>query len=296
MGQHRRRPRRRRLLAPVLLLALGALAAAGLLSGNRPPATRAASATAPPSAGASALPSAGASALPSAGGAGAADEAVPSSAPSSSAPSSSAPPESAGVGALFSGTVEAGHHFCTASVLHSVTGNLLLTAAHCLDDPAGITFVPGYHDGAAPYGSWQVTAVHTTSGWSSDGDEDEDFAILETAPSAGRTVESVVGGNELGTGEPVGTAVRLYGYPSDEETVRLCTNTTGRESAHQRVIDCPDYPGGTSGGPWISTVTGRVIGAIGGHQEGGDDPDTSYSVLFDDGITALYAEAVAAAS
>lgn len=79
------------------------------------------------------------------------------------------------------------------------------------------------------------------------------------------------------------------------ESPLTCVNATSKEDAYQRAIDCPAYTGGTSGGPWISTATGAVIGLIGGYQEGGDTPDTSYSALFDHTITALYATAVAAA-
>ncbi|MFF0412886.1 trypsin-like serine protease [Kitasatospora sp. NPDC004745] len=205
-------------------------------------------------------------------------------------------PEAATVGALFSGGIAAGNHFCTASVLHSPTGNLLLTAAHCLNSADGVTFVPGYRDGSAPFGSWRVTAVHTTSGWSGKGDQDEDFAILETAPSNGRNVEDVVGGNHLGTDEPFGATVHLYGYPGDAETPSLCTNSTGKQSTYQRVVSCPAYPAGTSGGPWIDVATGDVVGAIGGFQQGGDSDDVSYSAYFDHTIAGLYAEAEAAAA
>ncbi|MFD7827918.1 trypsin-like serine peptidase [Kitasatospora sp. NPDC059803] len=201
-----------------------------------------------------------------------------------------ATPEAATVGALFSGAAAAGNHFCTASVLHSPGGNLLLTAAHCLGSAGGVTFVPGYRDGSAPYGSWQVTAVHTTTGWSQKGDQDEDFAILETAPNNGRNVEDVVGGNRLGADEPFGATVRLYGYPGDAEEPLLCTNTTGRQSTYQRVIDCPAYPSGTSGGPWINVATGDVVGAIGGYQQGGDSDDVSYSAYFDHTIAGLVSQ------
>ncbi|MFF2954469.1 trypsin-like serine peptidase [Kitasatospora sp. NPDC057965] len=320
MGQHRRRTSRRRLLAPTVGAAtLSALTLAAAVVGTHSVTPRA-TAVASPETAAAAAPAAPAApriqaapvapvATPTVTAAPtvtptptvtAATTATPTPTPSSppgTTDTAGATPEAATVGALFSGAVRAGDHFCTASVLHSATGNLLLTAAHCVDDPSGVTFAPGYRDGRAPYGTWRVTAVHTTTGWSHGGDQDEDFAVLETAPdAAGRRIEDVVGGNTLGTDEPFGADVRLYGYPATGEEPLLCTNTTGRQSAFQRVVDCPDYPGGTSGGPWISTATGHVVGVIGGYQQGGDSDDTSYGAYFDHTVAALYAEAVAAAS
>ncbi|MFF2041615.1 trypsin-like serine peptidase [Kitasatospora sp. NPDC058170] len=318
MGQHRRRTSRRRLLAPTLLTALSVLTVATVVAGSHAPTPRAAAVAGP----AAASPSPSVDAAPPADSPSPADSPAGSESPTDSAsPADSPPPvsasaasatpspvalgttavapatpESATVGALFTGAVAPGGHFCTASVLHSATGNLLLTAAHCLSSTAGVTFAPGYRDGTAPYGTWRVTAIHTTTGWSQDGDQDEDFAILETASSGGRRIEDVVGANQLGTDEPFGTTVRLYGYPAGSEDPVLCTNTTGRQGTYQRVVDCPDYPGGTSGGPWISTATGHVVGAIGGYQEGGDSPDTSYSAYFDHTIATLYGEAVKSAS
>ncbi|MFJ9696603.1 trypsin-like serine peptidase [Kitasatospora sp. NPDC101183] len=312
MGQHRRRKPHRRLLAPALFTALSAVVVAGVVAGthglNLTDATAAAKArnTRP-----AALPTQSAApaapvtvATPSAT-ATPTTAAAPAPAPATAAPAAPAPrsvslgttapapgdaPESATVGALFTGSVAAGNHFCTASVLHSATGNLLLTAAHCVSGTDGVTFAPGYRDGAAPYGTWQVTAVHTTTGWSQKADVDEDFAILETAPNNGRKVEDVVGGNKLGTDEPFGATVRLYGYPAGSETPSLCTNATDQQGTYQRSVQCPAYPAGTSGGPWINTATGDVIGAIGGYQQGGDTDDTSYSAYFDHTIAALYSE------
>ncbi|MFF2117670.1 trypsin-like serine peptidase [Kitasatospora sp. NPDC058184] len=325
MGKHRREgSRRRRLLAPSLFTALSAVAVAAVLTGTHgldlsdttaagkaARSTRAAvpvpaadpAAVAPPAPVAAPTPSAVPTADPTATA-----TATPAAAPAAptttaadvalgtTAPAPAGDRETGTVGALFSGTPTAGDHFCTASVLHSATGNLLLTAAHCLSSTDGVTFAPGYRDGSAPYGTWRVTAIHTTTGWSQKGDEDEDFAILETAPSNGRNVEDVVGGNRLGTDEPFGATVRLYGYPADAEAPVLCTNTTGQQSTYQRVVHCPAYPGGTSGGPWINTATGDVIGAIGGYQQGGDTDDISYSALFDHTIADLYTQAEAAAS
>ncbi|WP_395294375.1 trypsin-like serine peptidase [Kitasatospora hibisci] len=308
MGQHRRKPRRR-LPGPILLTGLSALAVAALVVGSPGLASRLAAVGSPstvhatPSAPTAAGPAPTAAPAPLASSAGpaAGGTSTPAVTPAPAAEPGTtavapATAEAATVGALFAGAVEAGNHFCTASVLDSPTGNLLLTAAHCLESAAGVTFAPGYRDGRAPYGTWRVTAVHTTAGWSRDGDQDEDFAILETAAADGRRIEDVVGANRLGPDEPFGATVRLYGYPSGSESPLLCTNTTSRHSTYQRAIDCPGYPGGTSGGPWINTATGHVIGAIGGFQEGGDTDDTSYAAYFDHTIAALYIEAVAAAS
>ncbi|WP_371479539.1 serine protease [Kitasatospora sp. NBC_00315] len=318
MAHHRRTPRRRRILRPAVLTTCAALAVVAVLTGAHALTARnpaAPSSSADLVAGAGADPALTASADP----AGAADppSASPASSPASSdsptataraaaSPSASvrlgvtqdapADAESAKVGALFSGAVSTGKHFCTASVVHSPTRNLLLTAAHCLSSSGNTTFVPGYREGSAPYGTWKVTGVHTTTGWDQQKDPDEDFAILEVAPSGGREIEDVVGSHPLGTDETFTAEVRLFGYASSDDTPIVCVNSTGRQDTYQRVIDCPAFPGGTSGGPWVSTTTGAVIGLIGGYQEGGNSPDVSYSSYFDHTIASLYATAVAEAS
>ncbi|MFD9126736.1 trypsin-like serine peptidase [Kitasatospora sp. NPDC059571] len=203
---------------------------------------------------------------------------------------------SAKVGVLFSGDTPAGNHFCSASVLTSATHNLLVTAAHCVGSADGLQFAPGYRDGHTPYGTWQVTRVYTASGWASDQDQDEDFAILQVASNSGHDIQDIVGGNALGLDDDFSDQVRLYGYPAGGEEPLLCTNSTTKQDTYQRRIDCPAYPGGTSGGPWISTRTGEVVGVIGGYQQGGDTPDTSYSSYFDHTMTALYRQAVTGSS
>ncbi|MFC8452382.1 trypsin-like serine peptidase [Kitasatospora sp. NPDC057223] len=320
MGHHRRREaRRRRILRPALLTACTALAVAAVLTGTHvltsgaaAPGTGTGSADAVLTATASPgsdTPAPADSPAPAATADPTATATTPTTTPTPAATkaaaaaqlgaTSDAPADaaSAKVGALFDGAVKSGKHFCTASVVHSPTRNLLLTAAHCLSSSGDITFAPGYRDGTAPYGSWKVTRVHTTTGWDRSKDQDEDFAVLEVATAAdGREIEDVVGANPLGTGEAFTSQVRLTGYPNSGETPITCVNATTRQDTYQRAIDCPAYTGGTSGGPWISTATGAVIGLIGGYQEGGDTPDTSYSAYFDHTVASLYATAVAQAS
>jgi V8-like Glu-specific endopeptidase len=186
------------------------------------------------------------------------------------------------VGALFAN----GSHFCTASVVHSAAGDLVLTAAHCVKD--GMSFAPAYHDGVAPLGMWTVTGVAVADGWTSSADPDLDFAFL-TVQQPGNTasLESLTGANVLGTDRGFDHTITLTGYPDTTDSPVVCTGTTTRFETYQLRVACPGFPDGTSGGPWVTD--GAVIGVIGGYQLGGDTPDVSYSAYFDDDIAKLYA-------
>jgi hypothetical protein len=188
------------------------------------------------------------------------------------------------VGALFAG----GSHFCTASVVDSGAGDLVLTAAHCVKD--GMAFAPGYHDGVAPLGMWTVTDVAVADGWTSSADPDLDFAFLTVSqPGNAASLESLTGANTLGIAQGFDHEITLTGYPDTTDSPVVCTGRTTRSDTYQQRVACPGFPDGTSGGPWVTN--GVVIGVIGGYQLGGDTPDVSYSAYFDDDIQRLYASA-----
>ncbi|WP_107469657.1 S1 family peptidase [Streptomyces mangrovisoli] len=198
------------------------------------------------------------------------------------------------VGALFPADGAqglAGGHFCTASVVHSPGRDLIVTAAHCLDDAGDLVFVPGYRDGKAPYGVWAVRTRYLPGGWTEGQDEDSDIAFASVGSVAGRDVEDVVGGNPLAAGTAAG-AVTLTGYPDARETPVTCTGRPTAYSPTQQRIECPDFPSGTSGSPWVDG-DGKVVGVLGGHERGGATDDVSYSVVLGDEAARLYATAVA---
>ncbi|WP_326955660.1 trypsin-like serine peptidase [Amycolatopsis sp. NBC_01286] len=201
-----------------------------------------------------------------------------------SIPEAAAPATTSPVGALFAN----GSHFCSASVVHSGAGDLVLTAAHCVKD--GMAFAPGYHDGVAPLGMWTVTDVAVAAGWTSAADPDLDFAFL-TVHQAGNTasLESLTGANTLGIDQGFDHEITLTGYPDTTDSPVVCTGGTTRSDTYQQRIACPGFPDGTSGGPWVTN--GVVVGVIGGYQLGGDTPDVSYSAYFDDDIQQLYTSA-----
>ncbi|MFE9098848.1 trypsin-like serine peptidase [Streptomyces sp. NPDC007264] len=192
------------------------------------------------------------------------------------------------IGPLFgtSGGLEGGH-FCTASVVHSRHRDLIVTAAHCLGG-GPLWFAPGYRDGRAPYGVWKVTRTYVGDAWSDDQDENSDVAFATLAPVDGARIEDVVGANRFAAGRRTGaTPLTVTGYPSSRETPISCVNRPTASSPRQQRIECPGFTSGTSGSPWVNGF-GELVGVLGGHEQGGDTPGVSYSVVLGNEAAALY--------
>ena len=210
-------------------------------------------------------------------------------------------PGTPAVGALFTiSNGKPGTRFCTASVIHSPHGNLLITAAHCLTGIQGtLAFVPGYAHGSTPYGTWYITRVFTGHAWASSSDPGDDVAFLTVSPHASVPIEDVTGAEQLGTGQPSNEQAQVVGYPNAANEPIVCGNWTRAVGAAQLEFDCGGYTNGTSGGPFLTRVNratgqGLVIGVIGGYEEGGDLPSVSYSATFGRNVSSLYQTAVAA--
>ncbi|MEU8552254.1 trypsin-like peptidase domain-containing protein [Streptomyces roseoverticillatus] len=207
------------------------------------------------------------------------------------------------VGPLFYTGQGAPGHGCSASVVHSPKGDLIVTAAHCVYQDGfrtDIAFVPGYRDGVAPYGVWVPVSVDIDPEWAADRDPDHDVAFLRVRrPGTDtRAIEQVTGAERIRFRPPVGRQTRVTGYPVTEERPVSCQNATKSLSPTQLRFDCADLPNGTSGGPFLTDVDpatglGTVNGVVGGHDEGGDEA-TSYSSYFGDGTESLYRRATAA--
>ncbi|WP_052434513.1 trypsin-like serine peptidase [Streptacidiphilus melanogenes] len=208
--------------------------------------------------------------------------------------------QTAKVGAIFSSSsITPGNHHCTASVVDSPAGDLIVTAAHCLGaGPTGAVFVPGYRDGSAPNGVWHISQVVENSAWTGDGDQDDDVAFAVVAPQDGRSLETAVGGGyDLSTSGTTSATVQLTGYPSATDEPITCTGDAAAFSQTQLVIDCTAFTGGTSGSAWIAGYdadadAGSIIGVVGGYQQGGDTADVSYSIVFGSDTQALYEQAL----
>jgi hypothetical protein len=163
-----------------------------------------------------------------------------------------------------------------------------------------VEFVPGYDNGATPYGVWTVTKVYVDQAWSSASSPDDDFAILRvTQPGSSVPIEDVTGAEHLGTGTPaVRQLVEVIGYPNSSNQPITCQNRLQEPMADQLEFDCGAYTDGTSGGPFLTGVSqatgqGTLIGVIGGYEEGGYTPEVSYSAMLGANAAALYQTAVA---
>jgi len=207
------------------------------------------------------------------------------------------------VGALFTRDAS-GDHFCTASVVASPGHDLLMTAAHCIHGGKGggyeadIVFIPGYQDGATPYGVWTPRRLLVAPQWASSSDPDFDVGFVVLQPLDGKNIEEVLGANQIGFDAGFDHLVHVTGYPASSDAPVTCMNRTSQQSARQVRFECGGFSGGTSGSPWVTgfdprTRTGTIVGVIGGYQEGGDTDAISYSAYLNGDIRQLYDQAAA---
>ncbi|MBT2384352.1 serine protease [Streptomyces sp. ISL-11] len=204
------------------------------------------------------------------------------------------------VGPLFyTGQGNTPGHGCTASVVHSAKGDLVVTAAHCVHQDGfrtDIAFAPGYRDGVAPYGVWVPTSVDVAPEWVTNRDPDHDVAFLRVRRAGDSTpVERVTGAERIRFPSATGRTARVIGYPVGSEGPVACQNKTETLSPTQLRFPCRGLPNGTSGAPFLTDIDpatglGTINGVLGGYEEGGDE-ETSYSPYLGEAAAKLYRRA-----
>jgi hypothetical protein len=202
------------------------------------------------------------------------------------------------VGALFVrvGPLTLRHPFCTATVVPSPRGNVLITAAHCLAVPvARMQFAPWWHDGRAPYGLYQVTSEAMLPAWTRDGNPNADVAFLTISGNA----QKLAGADQLGSSVPVPDRVTVDGYsfPDGENVCANKVTTVAVNGQRQLRFACKGYIAGSSGGPFLTGVgastLGTIVGVLGGYQNGGTSSAVSYSAPIGPAVHRLYESVLA---
>lgn len=166
------------------------------------------------------------------------------------------------------------NYVCSGTAIASTNESVVWTAGHCVNEGPGafvtnFLFVPAYRDGAAPYGKFAASRLHTTSGWQGSGEFGVDLgAAVVGANESGVSLNSAVGGRSLVFDAPRVQSYKLYGYPAAKrfngQRLRLCDTAWSRDdtSTTPDTMGVPcDMTGGSSGGGWI-TSTGALASVI----------------------------------
>ncbi|HET9876087.1 MAG TPA: trypsin-like peptidase domain-containing protein, partial [Mycobacterium sp.] len=183
-------------------------------------------------------------------------------------------------------------HICTGSVVHSSTGDLILTAAHCLAKYFRAFFVPGFANAAAPPNVWTVDAAYLDPLWVAFKDPRVDYAFARVSRPSGGSIEAQVGSALwLGRAPAPNSQVSIIGYAAGFGGTPIgCQTSTGITRGYPS-FRCAGLVDGTSGAPWISGST--VSGVTGGLERGGCTPWLSYSAPFNERTATLLARAEA---
>lgn len=170
-----------------------------------------------------------------------------------------------------------GLHHCSASVIHSNSQNLILTAAHCAYDLHShrwndmLMFVPAF-DGTepVPFNKWPIRLAFI-SGENAPGSPRTDISVARVySPPSGGTLEAEVGGalRPRVTTTELFPLVKDIGYPSKANLgdgpylfaeQRQCNSHTrqGNDFSNLVLLNCAPQQG-NSGGPIIVAYTDPI--------------------------------------
>jgi hypothetical protein len=185
---------------------------------------------------------------------------------------------------------------CTAAVADSTTGNLVVTAAHCIVGKGFATnleYVPDYRDGRAPYGVWPVTAITVARGWRHGHNPNLDLAFLTVAAVHGRQVQAVTGGLAMGFNLGYDQRIEVVAYNNGNTEPVRCATRSFQFRTGQAEFLCGGFHDGTSGAPWVAGYdpgngAGTLVGVLGGYEGGGVYQWASYSPYFGSTMRAVY--------
>jgi hypothetical protein len=200
-------------------------------------------------------------------------------------------------------TEPSGNFQCTASVVNSQNHSLIWTAGHCVTDGSqhwysNFRFVPDYHDGVSPLGSWSWKSVSTPSAYFNGANYDYDLAAITLWPTNGVKVADRTGYQGYKFNYGYVWHAYEFGYPADTHParsgidanqLRYCLSTTW-QTGGQQAIHC-DQGHGSSGGPWLDDLQlsrgwGYLVGNVSHHNS--DSSDVENGPHFGDAAVNVY--------
>lgn len=167
------------------------------------------------------------------------------------------------LGKLFLRGAGGGNFVCSATVVHY---RVVATAGHCVYDAqrrqfnGEFLFVPGFHNGDAPFGTFGYRWVATTPSWGNGGGgvpNAADFGILVmndvVADGRSQRLGELVGWLGWKTFALEGNHVTLHGYPGNLDGGQHLQRTSAqvfRTASPNSAEIGSDMAGGSSGGSW----------------------------------------------
>jgi V8-like Glu-specific endopeptidase len=207
-------------------------------------------------------------------------------------------------------------YLCSGALVRSKHAYVVLTAAHCVRNGRGQwatnwTFVPGYKDGAQPYGQYTARRFFVSPRWTGPGTGSEryDVAFVQVSRATlygwrSRMAKAPAGlPIRFAAGQRVAAVSRdyVFGYPALPPFTGLYPNYCAGQA-----LDGATRPGsvqtpcamtaGDSGGPWLAGFSPRTgagtITAVTAYKLAGD-LRTLYGTVLGPSARALYLRASA---
>ena len=195
---------------------------------------------------------------------------------------------------------------CSGTSVNAPNFSLVITAGHCVHEGrhwmgAKWVFVPGYHYGERPFGTFVATWLGSTPQWLKSENSNYDVgAAVVSRNERGQRLADAAGADGIAWNLPHNQVFDVYGYPVaepfDGATLQHCAQTPYEGHAFfslltsgplDLAVHCEISPG-ASGGGWVISG-GNVLNGV--TTDGYPGDDTNYGPYFGNEVAKLYARA-----
>jgi V8-like Glu-specific endopeptidase len=149
---------------------------------------------------------------------------------------------------------------CSGNAVTSANRSTVMTAGHCIKLEGSFhtnwVFVPGYNNGATPFGTWPALQTFITPQWNANENINFDIGAAKVAAVGGQLLTDVVGGQGIAFNQPRRLPMYAFGFPAaapyDGSRLIYCSGNTFNDPLFSTAIGMScNMTGGSSGGPWF---------------------------------------------
>lgn len=167
---------------------------------------------------------------------------------------------------------------CSGTSVNAPNYSLVITAGHCVHEGSHWmgtkwVFVPGYHYGERPFGTFVAKWLGSTPQWIKSENSNYDVgAAIVSRNERGQRLADAVGADDIAWNQPHNQTFDIYGYPVaepfDGATLQHCAQTPYEGHAFfslltpgplDLAVHC-EISAGASGGGWV--ISGNVLNGI----------------------------------